>query len=155
MTDYSDFVQSNVVASIVQSEQDDFEDMVARIVESSKNVDEATSRLADMISDIVWGVIIDLEEYEPIAYSLAYEGFLAMDYENSIAEDSERIIKAFMAEHGSRSVRSSKSVNCGKAPRKAPSKASSSCRSKTAPKSKSTRSKSKTKPGAPAKKGRC
>ena len=143
MTDYSDYVQSNVVVSIVQSEQDDFESMVAGIVESSKNADEATSRLADRISDIVWGVLSDLEEYEPIAYSLAYEGYLAMDYENSIAEDSERIIKQYMATHGSRSVRSSKANASGKATRNAPSKASASCRSKTAPKSKSTKSKAK------------
>ena len=81
MTDYSDIAESNIVASVIQSDEETFEEIVAEAVRTSQNVSLAASKVEGYITDVVWDVLNSLEVYEPIAYSLAYEGKLSMDYD--------------------------------------------------------------------------
>lgn len=147
MTDYSDIAESNIVASVIQSDEETFEEIVAEAVRTSQNVSLAASKVEGYITDVVWDVLNSLEVYEPIAYSLAYEGKLSMDYDGSVGEDAERIVRAYIAEHGSASTRSRSGSTSKK---RVPSTCKS--KSKSVPKSKSARS---AKPKNSTKKGRC
>ena len=136
MTDYSDIAESNIVVSVIQSDEETFEEIVAEAVRTSQNASLAAAKVEGYITDVVWDVLNGLEEYEPIAYSLAYEGKLSMDYDGSVGEDAARIVKAYMAGHGSASTRS-KSGSTSK--RKASS--TRKPKTRTTSKSKSARSK--------------
>lgn len=136
MTDYSELIGNPIVASVIQSNEEEFEDFVARAVRSSDNLDQAAAKVENYVTDVIWDVLYSLEDYpNPVAYSLAYEGKLSLDYEG-YGDDLYNVVKAYAAEHASKSQRSGKTVS-----RKAPAKK---------PTSKSCASKSKSK--APAKK---
>ena len=129
MTDYSELVGNPIVASVIQSNEEEFEDFVARAVRSSDNLDQAAAKVENYVTDVIWDVLYSLEDYpSPVAYSLAYEGKLSLDYEG-YGDDLYNVVKAYAAEHASKSQRSAKP-----APRKAPAKkpASRSCTSKSA-----------------------
>ena len=136
MTDYSELVGNPIVASVIQSDEEAFEEAVAKAVRSSDNLDQAAAKVENYVTDVIWDVLYSLEDYpSPVAYSLAYEGKLSLDYEG-YGDDLYNVVKAYAAEHASKSQRSAKP-----APRKAPTKK---------PASKSCASRSKTK--APSKK---
>lgn len=127
MTDYSELVGNPIVASVIQSNEEAFEEAVAKAVRSSDNLNLAAAKVENYVTDVIWDVLYGLEDYEPIAYSLAYEGKLSLDYEG-YGDDLYNVVKAYAAEHASKSQRSAKP-----APRKAPAKkpASRSCASKS------------------------
>ena len=127
MTYYSELVGNPIVARVIQSDEEAFEEAVAKAVRSSDNLDLAASKVENYVTDVIWDVLYGLEDYEPIAFSLAYEGKLSLDYEG-YGDDLYNVVKAYVAEHSSKSQRSAKP-----APRKAPAKkpASRSCASKS------------------------
>ena len=127
MTDYSELVENSIVASVIQSDEEAFEEAVARAVRSSDNLNLAAAKVANYVSDVIWDVLYGLEDYNPIAYSLAYEGKLSLDYEG-YGDDLYNVVKAYATEHASKSQRSGKA-----SPRKAPARnpASKSCASKS------------------------
>lgn len=143
MTDYSELVGNSIVASVIQSNEEEFKDFVARAVRSSDDLNQAAAKVENYVTDVIWDVLYGLEDYEPIAYSLAYEGKLSLDYEG-YGDDLYNVVKAYAAEHSSKSLRSGKT-----APRKAPAKkpASRSCASKS--KSKAPSKKAPVKKAAP------
>ena len=143
MTDYSELVGNPIVASVIQSDEEAFEEAVAKAVRSSDNLNLAAAKVANYVSDVIWDVLYGLEDYDPIAYSLAYEGKLSLDYEG-YDFGLYNVVKAYAAEHASKSQRSS-----NPAPRKAPAKkpASRSCASKS--KSKAPSKKAPAKKAAP------
>ena len=127
MTDYSELVGNPIIARVIQSDEEAFKEAVAKAVRSSDNLDLAASKVENYVTDVIWDVLYGLEDYEPIAYSLAYEGKLSLDYEG-YGDDFYNVVKAYAAEHASKSQRSAKP-----APGKAPAKksASKSCASKS------------------------
>ena len=143
MTDYSELVGNPIVARVIQSDEEAFEEAVAKAVRSSDNLDLAASKVENYVTDVIWDVLYGLEDYEPIAYSLAYEGKLSLDYEG-YGDDLYNVVKAYVAEHSSKSQKSGKT-----APRKAPAgkPASRSCASKS--KSKTPTKKAPAKKAAP------
>ena len=143
MTDYSELVGNPIVASVIQSDEEAFEEAVAKAVRSSDNLNLAAAKVENYVTDVIWDVLYGLEDYEPIAYSLAYEGKLSLDYEG-YGDDLYNVVKAYVAEHSSKSQRSAKPT-----PKKAPAKkpASRSCASKS--KSKAPSKKAPAKKAAP------
>ena len=82
MTDYSELVGNSIVASVIQSDEEAFEEVVAKAVRSSDSLDLAAAKVEDYITDVIWSVLNGLEDYpSSVAYSLAYEGKLSLDYE--------------------------------------------------------------------------
>ena len=143
MTDYSELVGNPIVASVIQSDEEAFEEAVAKAVRSSDNLDLAASKVENYVTDVIWDVLYGLEDYEPVAYSLAYEGKLSLDYEG-YGDDLYNVVKAYAAEHASKSQRSAKPAS-RKAPARKP--ASRSCASKS--KSKAPSKKAPAKKSAP------
>ena len=143
MTDYSELVGNPIVARVIQSDEEAFEEAVAKAVRSSDNLDLAVAKVENYVTDVIWDVLYGLEDYEPVAYSLAYEGKLSLDYEG-YGDDLYNVVKAYVAEHSSKSQRSAKPAS-RKAPAKKP--ASRSCASKS--KSKAPAKKAPAKKAAP------
>ena len=143
MTDYSELVGNPIVASVIQSDEEAFEEAVAKAVRSSDNLNLAAAKVENYVTDVIWDVLYGLEDYEPIAYSLAYEGKLSLDYDG-YGDDLYNVVKAYVAEHSSKSKRSAKPA-AKKAPAKKP--ASRSCASKS--KSKAPTKKAPAKKAAP------
>lgn len=102
MTDYSALVQSNIVASVIQSDEMAFEEVVAKAVRSSDNLNLAAAKVEMYVTDVIWDVLNGLEDYEPIAYSLAYEGKLSLDYDG-YGDDLYNVVKAYAAKHAPKS----------------------------------------------------
>ena len=107
MTDYSELVGNPIVARVIQSNEEAFEEAVARAVRSSDDLYLAAAKVENYVTDVIWDVLYGLEDYEPIAYSLAYEGKLSLDYEG-YGDDLYNVVKAYAAEHASKSQRSAK-----------------------------------------------
>ena len=143
MTDYSELVGNPIVASVIQSDEEAFEEAVAKAVRSSDNLNLAAAKVENYVTDVIWDVLYGLEDYEPVAYSLAYEGKLSLDYEG-YGDDLYNVVKAYAAEHASKSQRSAKPAS-RKAPARKP--ASRSCASKS--KSKAPSKKAPAKKSAP------
>ena len=97
MTDYSELVGNPIVARVIQSDEEAFEEAVAKAVRSSDNLDLAASKVENYVTDVIWDVLYGLEDYEPIAYSLAYEGKLSLDYEG-YGDDLYNVVKAYVDE---------------------------------------------------------
>lgn len=147
MTDYSELVGNPIVASVIQSDEVAFEEAVAKAVRSSDNLNLAAAKVALYVSDVLWDVLYGLEDYEPIAYSLAYEGKKSLDYEGCDG-DLYNVVKAYATEHvsrfqGSRNLTPRKTPT-GKPKSKQKTKAQSSQCLKKKPTT--TKSKAKTKP---------
>ena len=96
MTDYSELVGNPIVASVIQSNEEAFEEAVAKAVRSSDNLNLAAAKVENYVTDVIWDVLYGLEDYEPIAYSLAYEGKLSLDYEG-YGDDLYNVVKAYAA----------------------------------------------------------
>ena len=144
MVDYSDIVGNSIVASVIQSDPDTFEDVVAKAVRTTSNRSQAASKVEDYVNDVLWDVINGMEEYESIAYSLAYYGMQSMEYDG-IGDDMALIVDTYIRENGPKSASVRRSPNGRPAckPRSASCKPKAKAPAKKSP-AKSSKPKSKT-----------